>query len=183
VTLTLVVSDLSEKVGTLSMDMMAAADNVAKQSQASASHIIEQTGIWSEATAKRLESLLTNMEARNTDFHQASQALLQARSFITDLIGQNATALDRMAEASRQVQAYSSGLAAQTDAQKIISNNHSLIADQLREVSGGIRASFEQHEKVLAEYKVFYDYKSVIDELDLNLGKDSRCAAQWTSRL
>jgi ABC-type transporter Mla subunit MlaD len=170
--LTLVVSDLSEKVGTLSRDMMAAAENVAKQSQASASHVLEQTGNWSEATAKRLEALLTNIEARSTDFQAASQGLLQARSFLTDLIGQNATALDRMAEASRQVQAYSSGLAGQTDALKTISNSHSAIANQLREVSGSVRASFEQHEKMLGEYRrVFSDYKAVIDELDVNLGK------------
>jgi ABC-type transporter Mla subunit MlaD len=170
--LTLVVSDLSEKVGTLSRDMMAAAENVAKQSQASASHVLEQTGNWSEATAKRLEALLASIEARSTDFQAASQGLLQARSFLTDMIGQNATALDRMAEASRQVQAYSSGLAGQADALKTISNTHSAIANQLRDVSGNVRASFDQHEKMLAEYrKVFSDYKAVIDELDVNLGK------------
>jgi len=170
--LTLVVSDLSEKVGTLSRDMMAAAENVAKQSQASASHVLEQTGNWSEAIAKRLEALLANIEARSTDFQAASQELLQARSFLTDLIGQNATALDRMAEASRQVQAYSSGLVGQADALKTISTTHSAIANQLRDVSGNVRASFDQHEKMLAEYrKVFSDYKAVIDELDVNLGK------------
>ncbi len=77
-----------------------------------------------------------------------------------------------MAEASQQVQAYSSGLAGQADALKTISNSHAAIANQLREVSGNVRASFEQHEKMLAEYrKVFGDYKAVIDELDVNLGK------------
>jgi uncharacterized protein YoxC len=98
--------------------------------------------------------------------------LLQARSFLTDLIGQNATALDRMAEASRQVQTYSTGLAGQTEALKQISNTHSMIANQLREVSGSVRASFEQNDKILAENRrVFQDYKSVVDELDVSLGK------------
>lgn len=170
--LTLVVTDLSERVGALSKDMMAAAENVAKRSQESANQVLEQTGNWSEATAKRLEALLANMEARSVDFQQASQALLQARSFITEVIGQNAAALDKMAEASRQVQAYSSGLAGQADALKAISTSHSGIANQLREVSGSVRASFEQHEKMLAEYRgVFDDYKVVIDELDVNLSK------------
>lgn len=170
--LTMVVDDLSQKVGTLSKDMMAAAETVSRQSQASASHLIEQTGNWSEATARRLEGLLANIEGRSNDFQQAGQALLQARSFLTDLISQNATALDRMAEASRQVQAYSTGLAGQTDALKVISNTHSAIANQLREVSGSVRASFDQNEKILAENRrVFQDYKSVIDELDVNLGK------------
>lgn len=170
--LTLVVSDLAEKVGTLSKDMMAAAENVAKQSHDSASRVLEQTGNWSEATAKRLEALLANIEARSADFNQASQSLLQARSFLTELINQNATALERMAEASQHVQAYSSGLAGQTDALKTISGNQSAIANQLREVSGSVRASFEQHESTLAEYRrVFNDYKAVIDELDVNLAK------------
>ena len=170
--LTLVVSDLSEKVGAVSKEMMAAAEHAVRQSQSSANEVLAQTGTWSEATAKRLELLLEHIEERSIDFQKASQALLQARSFLTDLIGQNATALDRMAEASRQVQAYSTGLAGQTEVLKTISNNQSSIVNQFREVSGQVRASFEQHGSLLAEYrKVFQDYKSVIDELDVNLGK------------
>jgi ABC-type transporter Mla subunit MlaD len=77
-----------------------------------------------------------------------------------------------MAEASRQVQAYSAGLAGQTEALKTISNAQSVVANQFREVSGHVRASFEQHGDLLTEYrKVFHDYKQVIDELDVNLGK------------
>ncbi len=170
--LTLVVSDLSEKVGTLSKDMMAAAENVAKQSQASASHILEQTGNWSEATAKRLEALLANIEARSTDFQAASHSLLQARSFLTDLIGQNATALDRMAEASRQVQAYSSGLAGQTKGMNDLLEHQRQLSAHFLQSSANVRDSFAQHEKLLAQYRtVFQEYKSVIDELDVNLGK------------
>ena len=70
--LTLVVSDLSERVGSLSQDMMAAADKVAKQAQSSASQVLEQTGEWSEATAKRLEALLANIEVRSSEFKTAS---------------------------------------------------------------------------------------------------------------
>ena len=47
--LSLVVGDLAEKVGSLSQDMMAAADKVAKQAQSSASQVLEQTGEWSES--------------------------------------------------------------------------------------------------------------------------------------
>ncbi len=170
--LTLVVSDLAERVGTLSQDMMAAADTVAKQAQTSANQVVEQTGAWSEATAKRLEGLLAHIEARSRDFQAAGQSLLKAREFLVDVISQNAGALDRMAEASRQVQAYSAGLAGQTDALKGISQLQSQVTVQLRETSGGLRASAEQNEKMLAEYRrTFADYKGVIDELDQNLGK------------
>jgi hypothetical protein len=170
--LTLVVSDLAEKVGGLSKDMMAAAENVAMQSHASAAQVLEQTGNWSEATAKRLEGLLANVEARTTDFQQASQALLQARSFLTDLINQNGNALERMAEASRHIQAYSSGLAGQTNVIRELTEQQRELSAHLLQGSANLRLSFAQHEQMLGEYrKVFTDYKAVIDELDVNLGK------------
>jgi hypothetical protein len=170
--LTLVVSDLAERVGSLSGDMMAAADRVAKQAQTSANQVLDQTGEWSEATARRLEGLLANMEARSKDFQTAGQSLLTARDFLKDVIGQNAGALERMADASRQVQVYSTGLAGQSEALKAISQLQSQVTAQLRDASGSLRASSEQNEKLLAEYRRTFDgYKSVIDELDQSLGK------------
>ena len=170
--LTLVVSDLAARVGSLSQNMMAAADEVAKQAQSSANQVLEQTGEWSEATAKRLEGLLANMEARSKDFQTAGQSLLSARDFLKDVISQNAGALERMADASRQVQAYSTGLAGQSEALKGISQLQSQVTAQLRDAAGTLRASSEQNEKLLAEYRRTFDgYKSVIDELDQSLGK------------
>ena len=111
--------------------------------------------------------LLRNIEARSTDFQAAGQSLIKARDFLTEVISQNAPGLDRMADASRQVQAYSSGLAGQSDALKEISQLQSQVTTQLRDASGTLRASSEQNEKLLAEYRRTFDgYKSVIDELD-----------------
>jgi ABC-type transporter Mla subunit MlaD len=170
--LTLVVSDLAEKVGRLSKDMMAAAENVAKQSHASATPVLEQTGNWSEATAKRLEALLANVEARTTDFQKASHSLFEARSFITDLIKENGAALERMAAASQHVQAYSSGLASQTESMRELIAQQRQMAAHFLQSSTNIRDSFGQHEKMIAEYRrVFDDYKAVFDELDARLGK------------
>jgi hypothetical protein len=170
--LTLVVSDLAEKVGGLSQDMMAAADNVAKQAQNSASQVVAQTGAWSEATAKRLEALLANIEARSRDFQAAGRSLLEAKEFLGDVIAQNAGALGRMAEASRKVEAYSTGLAAQADGLKGISQLQVQVTTQLRETSGGLKASIEQNEKTLSEYRrSFADYQAVIDEMDQSLGR------------
>lgn len=170
--LTLVVSDLAERVGTLSKDMMSAAENAAKQSHASATQVLEQTSSWSEATAKRLEALLANVEARTADFQQASQSLLQARSFLTDLITENGNALGRMAEASRHIQTYSTGLAGQTNAMCELAEQQRQVSAHFLQSSANIRDSFGQHEKLLTQYRtVFADYKAVIDELDVNLGK------------
>jgi len=133
---------------------------------------VEQTGEWSEATARRLEALLANIEVRSSEFQTAGQSLLKARDFLAEVISQNTGALSRMAEASHQVQAYSTGLAGQSEALKGISQLQSQVTAQLRDTSGSLRASTEQNEKMLAEYRrSFADYKGVIDELDRNLGK------------
>ena len=52
--LTLVVADLSERVGALSKELMTAAQSASSQSQESAQKVLDQAGTWSEATARRL---------------------------------------------------------------------------------------------------------------------------------
>ena len=170
--MTMVIGDLSDRVGELSRDMMAAAGNAARQSQACAHEVLEQTGHWSEVTAKRLDTLMASMEARTTDFQKAAEGLLQARTFVVDVINQNANALSRMADASRHVQSYSSGLAEQAETLKAITANQSVIAHQLREASASVSSSFEQNQVLLGEHRrLFQSYQSVIDELDSNLAK------------
>jgi hypothetical protein len=170
--LTLVVSDLSEKVGSLSKELMTAAESVTRQSQASANSILEKTGEWSEATAKRLESLVASIEARSKEFQEAGRTLLDANKFLKDTISQNAAALDRMAEASRQVQSYSSALAGQSEAMKAVTQLQASVSAQLRDSTGGLQAVSAESGRILAIYRQnFESYKAVIDELDANLAK------------
>jgi hypothetical protein len=164
--LTRVVSDLTDKVTGLSVDMMEAAKDMADHSQRSASSIIDKTDAWSEATAKRLESLLANIENRSQDFKEASNALLEAKTFMSNLLTNNANALAQMADASRNVQAYSSGLAGQSDALRAISGDQAKVANQLQLTASGIKASLDQQEKLLSEYRrTITEYKSVVDSL------------------
>ena len=123
--------------------MMEAAKDMANHSQQSASHIIDKTDAWSEATAKRLEGLLANIENRTQDFTEASTALLEAKTFMSNLLSNNATALAQMAEASRNVQAYSSGLVGQSDALRAISSDQAKVANHLQLTASGIKASLE----------------------------------------
>jgi hypothetical protein len=168
--LTLVVSDLATKVGALSQDMMAAADTVAKQAQNSANQVLDHAGEWSEATAKRLNGLLQAMEDRSKDIHVAGAALSKATDSLSILVAENANALGRMAEASRQVQAYSTGLAGQSEALSGISQLQSKVTVQLREASGTLSSAGEQNARILADYRRTLDeYKIVIDDLDKNL--------------
>lgn len=164
--LTRVVSDLTDKVTGLSVDMMEAAKDMANHSQQSASSIIDKTDAWSEATAKRLEGLLANIENRSQDFKEASAALLEAKTFMSNLLTNNANALAQMADASRNVQAYSSGLVGQSDALRAISGDQAKVANQLQLTASGIKASLDQHEKLLGEYRrTITEYKSVVDTL------------------
>jgi len=170
--LTRVVSDLTEKVTGLSIDMMDAAKDMANHSQQSASSIIEKTDAWSEATAKRLQVLLANIEDRGHDFKEAGEALLEAKTFMSNLLTQNANALAQMADASRNVQAYTSGLVGQSDALRVISGDQAKVANQLQLASGGIKASLELHEKLLGDYRrTIAEYKAVIDTLHEPLAK------------
>jgi len=170
--LTRVVGDLSEKVTQLSIDMMSAAKEVAGQSQQSAQSVIERTDAWTDATAKRLESLLMNIEARSRDFKEASDALLNAKSYLSSLLSQNANALAQMAEASRTVQSYSSGLAGHSDALKALGSHYSGISAQLRDVSGNLATALETNRSVLEDYKrTIAEYRSVFDSLDANLSR------------
>jgi hypothetical protein len=164
--LTRVVSDLTDKVTGLSVDMMEAAKDMANHSQQSASIIIDKTDAWSEATAKRLEGLLANIESRSKDFREASTALLEAKTFMNNLLTSNANALAQMADASRNVQAYSNGLIGQSDALRALSGDQTKVANQLQLTATGIKASLDQQEKLLSEYRrTIIEYKSVIDTL------------------
>jgi hypothetical protein len=164
--LTRVVSDLTDKVTGLSIDMMDAARDMADHSQQSASSIIEKTDAWSEATAKRLEALLANIENRSQDFKDASAALMDAKTFMSNLLTNNANALAQMADASRNVQTYSTGLVGQSDALRAISGDQARVANQLQLAASGIKASLDQQEKLLGEYrKTIEEYKSVVDTL------------------
>jgi flagellar biosynthesis/type III secretory pathway protein FliH len=170
--LTRVVGDLTEKVTKLSIDMMDAAKDMAGNSQDSAKAIIDKTDAWSEATAKRLESLLGNIEDRSRDFKEASETLLNAKTFMSNLLAQNGNALTQMAEASRNVQVYTNGLVGQSDALKVIGSNNAVVAINLKETAGNIRGILDQNKALLDDYRhAILEYKVVIDSLDVSLGK------------
>jgi hypothetical protein len=170
--LTRVVADLTDNVTKLSIDMMDASKDMAHHSQESASSIIEKTDAWSEATAKRLESLLANIENRSADFTKASEALLEAKTFMNNLLTLNANALKQMQEASLNVQTYSKGLAGQADSLKAISSDQAKVTNQLLLTSGGLKALYDQHQLQLQEYRrTVAEYKEVVDRLHEPISK------------
>jgi hypothetical protein len=139
--LTLVVGDLADKVGTLSSDLMTAAQNVARESQASAQQVVEQTGDWSEATAKRLESLVNAIELRSADFQAAGATLLDLQHSLQFTIKENAQVLSRMADAGLQVQTYSTALAGQAGTLDGLNKHQVQVTAQLKQGVGQPRSS------------------------------------------
>ena len=103
---------------------------------------------------------------------EAGAALLEAKTFMSNLLTQNANALAQMADASRNVQAYTSGLVGQSDALRAISGDQTKVASQLSLTASGIKVSLELHEKLLGEYRrTVTEYKQVIDSLHEPLTK------------
>lgn len=170
--LTSVVTDLTTKVSGLSGELMAASAIITERSEQNVASILEQTDGWSKASSARLESLLANIEARSLDFREASDALLEAKTFLTSLLGQNANALAKMAEASREVQIYSTGLAGHTEGLKTIRDSHLAVSANLRETASGLAGAFVRHEQLLQEYNgSLGQFTKVFETLDGSIAK------------
>jgi len=170
--LTRVVADLSEKVGSLSTEMMSAANEVTSRSQQSASQILEKTDQWTEDSAKRLEKLLDNIESRSADFKEAATSLLEAKQFLSSLLTANAAAVSQMAEASRNVQMYSNGLAGHVDSMRSVGSNQLAVANQFRASAESVSSTVAQQKLLLEDYlSAAQDFKEVLDSLDENLAK------------
>ena len=168
--LTMVVGDLAEKVGTLSQDLITATQNAARESQASAQKVVEETGNWSEATARRLEALVKSIEVRAGEFQAAGTTLLQLQQSLQQTIAENAQVLARIADASRQVQSYSTALAGQGATLETLNKQQVQITAQLKDTSANIGAAFGRHDDFLKQYRqTFERYEGVFKGLDSTL--------------
>jgi len=169
--LTLVVGDLTERVGALSTVLMSSVHEVAQQSQASAQRLVETTGNWSEATARRLETLVAAIEARSGEFQKAGQTLLQLQQSLENTIVLNSDALEQMAEASTQVQIYSSSLAGQSSTLEKSGRQQAEVADRLRQAAASMDNAFLRHGEFLNNYReVLKVHEHTFEGLDDKVG-------------
>jgi ElaB/YqjD/DUF883 family membrane-anchored ribosome-binding protein len=169
--LTMVVGDLAEKVGSLSQDLITATQNAARESQASAQKVVEETGNWSEATARRLEALVKSIEVRAGEFQAAGATLIQLQQSLQQTIAENSQVLARIAEAGRQVQTYSTALAGQGATLENLNKHQVQVTAQLKETAVNVGAAFRLHDEFLKQYRqVFERYEGVFKGLDTALG-------------
>jgi ABC-type transporter Mla subunit MlaD len=170
--LTIVVADLSDRIGALSQELLSASQTATNHSQASAQKVIDQAGAWSENTARRLETLVESIESRSKDFNQAGQALMQAHGALKETLAQNSAAVTQMAAASGNVQAYSEALIAQVESLKTVQRQQTETTSKLQQASNSIVTVFNQHGDYLVQYqRIFSEYKQVFDTLDGRLAK------------
>jgi hypothetical protein len=169
--LTMVVGDLAEKVGSLSQDLIIATQNAARESQASAQRVVQETGNWSEATARKLEALVNSIEVRAGEFQAAGATLLQVQQSLQQTIVENAQVLTRVAEAGHQIQVYSTALAGQGATLENLSKQQVQVTTQLKETATNIGTAFRLHDDFLKQYRqVFEHYEGVFKGLDTTLG-------------
>jgi ABC-type transporter Mla subunit MlaD len=168
--LSVVVKDLTDKIGGVSSEMMRAAQTATTQSQESAERVAARTEQWTETTAGQLQALLEQMGERLESIAEAANALKAARQTVLDTITQNAAALGRMQEASKSVQAYSQALAGAGQKLGETVEQQRQISSHIQQSSVSLRESFSGQNQLLSEYRrVFDDCRKVIDELDSGL--------------
>jgi hypothetical protein len=142
---------------------------LAKLSEASDKSLVPANDVL-DRTGERLSTVLSNFEERSRDFQSAGDSLLASRDFLRSLMETNAAALERMADAGRQAQTYSTGLADQSKAFEGVSELQAHVTAQLLEAAVALRTSADQSERLLGEYrKTFEGYQSVIDGLDQSI--------------
>src|SRR5215467_6620636 len=123
------------------------------ESQASAQKVVEETGNWSEATARRLEALVKSIEVRAGEFQAAGATLLQAQQSLQNTIAENGQVLARVAEAGRQVQVYSTALAGQGVTLENLNKHQVQVTAQLKETTANVGAAFRLHDDFLKQYR------------------------------
>ena len=170
--LTLVVRDLTGKVSDLSEELLQASKTIVDRADQNVNSIIARTDEASKVANARMEALLANIEARSSDFNEASRALLEAKQFVTNLLLQNGDALTQMSEASSLVKAYSMGLAGHTEDLKNVQGSHLSIAMNLREVANTLKGASDRHEEQLSEYRdAVNDFQRVFGSLDESIAR------------
>ncbi len=170
--LTRVMTDLTEKVSGLSEELIQSSTTISERTEKNVAQIIEQTDTWSKSSSARLETLLAQIEDRSQDFKEASIALLEAKTFMSNLLAQNATALSQMASASNDVKTYSTGLAGHTEGLKEIGKNHLAVSINLRDMAGKLRDESMRHEQLLQKYDISVSRSSqIFNTLDESIAK------------
>lgn len=170
-----VVHDLSGKVSRLSEDMVTAVTKATVDNQRSTREVVATASDWSESTAKRLEALVSGIEARSEEFRTAGKTLLAAHDAIRQTLQENHQALTSIRSLTNQLDTLTVGLVGigkvSKDQQDVQLATASLSNQATTNLKTILDTTLERHESLLREYqRAFEKYHAVFAGLDKQLG-------------
>lgn len=169
-----VVSDLSGKVTRLTEDMMGAISRATETSQQSAEKMAAGASAWTEATATKLETLVSSIEARSREFEKAGKLLLAAEDGIRRTLADNQSALGAIQSLTSQMEA-TAGTLKQAGVFTVRHHEAQIKTEVLFQqatvkLNELIEATKTRHEEMLRENKAVLDqYQRVFAGLDKQL--------------
>lgn len=168
--LTMVMEDLGRKVGGLSEDMTNTMRDFVVSSHDAAGKVIEHAGSWSQASAQRLDGVLSSIEARSIDFEKAGRSLLDAQATLANTVSQNERALVAFQKAGGEVATYSVALAGQSQDARTLSEQNRQVVDRLRDVSERLKQGLIEHQGLMKAHDgVLTKYDTSFEDLEKRL--------------
>lgn len=158
---------VQERLGTTVEQLVSRVDTLVKGSHDSASALLGQTEISTQALTARLEQILESIRDRSTDFDRASGNLRDAQIFISDLLQKNGEALKQLTAAGAEVRGYTSDLKAQSGSLAGIVVGQGNIAGKLSTAAGAIEDALNHQDQRLQRYEsTVQQFETVMSEVD-----------------
>jgi hypothetical protein len=168
--LTRVISDLADRVSTLSTDMATQVTQASAQSQAAAAESLRAAGDWSARSDRRLSELLAILEGKVADFDKAGAALVSAQRVLESTLGRSAEGLQAMQQAAAEVRTYSTGLAGLQSRLGDAQNAQAQVTVATRQAVEALGTMTQRHEELLSQYdSTFTHAQAVFGGLDERL--------------
>jgi len=169
-TLTTVVVGMSDRLSSLSTELMEAVSATSERSARAAKETVERAGEQTNQTNQKLADLLDTLGVKTADFERGGQVLLDAQGALKATLDQNRVALLALGQAASEVKAYSGGLAGLqrevTDAQRLQRELSASATESVRKLT----EASERHGEFIAQYRqIFLEYRGVFEGLDTQL--------------
>jgi hypothetical protein len=160
--LTRVISDLADRVSTLSTDMATQVTQASAQSQAAAAESLRAAGDWSARSDRRLSELLAILEGKVADFDKAGAALVSAQRVLESTLGRSAEGLQAMQQAAAEVRTYSTGLAGLQSRLGDAQNAQAQVTVATRQAVEALGTMTQRHEELLSQYDTTFTHAQAV---------------------
>lgn len=150
--LTNAVSNLADRVNTLSTEMATTVSQASAQSQAAAAESLRAASDWSARSDQRLGDLLSMLEGKVADFDKAGAALISAQRVLESTLGKSAEGLQAMQQAASQVRSYSEALGGLQARLGDAQNAQAQVTVATTQAVEALKLMSQRHEALLSQY-------------------------------